>query len=180
MSDGKKEKKIFIMPHLYEKMKYQQGFTTRPTAAFAMNHLNDCEMSAEWPFAGGWSWPCEAPLVAFQRAPWIDWELEGGGTEGNQAMPAPWWAFQLLLWYHISAHYFFHCKVVYSNFSGSLLCELGVCVCVCVCVRKNRNYCLYSSTTRWFKYRNMLSKCYQTQIFIHIWNADRECSCLHA
>lgn len=53
-----------------------------------------------------------------------------GGTRGNRAMPAPWWAFQLLLWYHLSAHYFFHCEVVYSNFSGSLLCNTGVCVCV--------------------------------------------------
>jgi len=52
-----RREKIFIMPHLYEKMKYQQGSTTRPTAAFAMNHLSECEMSAEWPFAGGWSWP---------------------------------------------------------------------------------------------------------------------------
>lgn len=98
-----------------------------------------------------------------------------GGTRGNRAMPAPWWAFQLLFWYHLSAHYFFHCKVVYSNFSGSLLCNTGVCVCVCM----NGNYCLYSCTTVRFEYRNMLSKCYQTQIFIHIWNADRECSCLH-
>lgn len=60
-------------------------------------------------------------------------ELTGnwrGGTGGNRAMPAPWWAFQLL-WYHLSTHYFFHCEVVHSNFSGSLLCNRGVCVCVC-------------------------------------------------
>lgn len=30
-----------------------------------------------------------------------------------------------------------------------------------------------------FEYRNMLSKCYQKQIFIRISNADSECSCLH-
>lgn len=40
--------KAFVMLYLYEKK--QRGSSTRQTAGSAMNHLSECEMSAEWPF----------------------------------------------------------------------------------------------------------------------------------
>lgn len=146
--------KAFVMLYLYGKK--QQGFTTRRTAGSAMNHLSECEMSAEWPFVESRS--RSLPPWQYSISNESGYRPGSGGHSESFTPPTP------------SLHFlpppffiYHHGFSIRPHWGTTLVIPGTPC-----------------NTTECYEYRNMLSKCYQMQIFSDISDAEREGSRWHA